>query len=345
MVVTGTPLIPNVAHLAFLGSCWTASPGVDPVPSAEDSLWHEDESRAAISYRHGIGLRAAARFLPAILRGWSSHWLRGSPTSCPSSRPQWGQQAAGPAPLPTSAVIAEGFVHVPKERDFFSCMSGWRCNLGFSASAACRYSFMSSGKMLSHRSLQGFRVPVICMPASANGDPWVLAEDTHSLSEIVLTAHSTPIPLLSAGHDRRLFIQPRPPQRGVEGAGRSHGVRRPRRSPRLRAEPGPRQSLGAARLPWKRSSAAGRGSAWPQGRRPGTGLLWAAPVSDGSAERAIPPLPSPDFLWPGGKFKAQKLKSPKGCKTESLCLLVRENTEATQSVPARERELTGSRGP
>lgn len=119
MIVTGTPLTRTVAHLALLGSCWTASPGADPVPSAEDSLWLEDESRAAVSYQQGIGLRAAARFLPATLRGCSSRWLRGSPTSRPISRPQWGQQAAGPVPLPASAVIAEGFVHVPKERRFF----------------------------------------------------------------------------------------------------------------------------------------------------------------------------------------------------------------------------------
>lgn len=131
----------------------------------------------------------------------------------------------------------------------------------------------------------------ISVPAAADGDPWVLAGDPQSRSEIVLTAHSAPIPLLPSGHDRRLFIQPRPPQRGVEGAGRSHGVRRPRRSPRLRAEPGPSprgELLGA------------------ESRRADTqGLRWVAPVSDGPAERAIPPLPSSDFLWPGGKFKAQ----------------------------------------
>lgn len=37
----------------------------------------------------------------------------------PTSRPQWGQQAAGLALLPARAIIAEGFVHVPKERRFF----------------------------------------------------------------------------------------------------------------------------------------------------------------------------------------------------------------------------------
>lgn len=47
-MVTGTFLIPNVAHLALLGSCWSASPGVDAVPYSEDSLWHENESRVAI---------------------------------------------------------------------------------------------------------------------------------------------------------------------------------------------------------------------------------------------------------------------------------------------------------
>lgn len=138
------------------------------MPSAEDSLWHEDESRAAISYRHGIALRAAGRLLPAILRGCSSRWLRGSPTSRPTSCPQWGQQATGPAPLPASAIIAEGFVHVPKERRFFFLMSARRCNLGFSSSAACRYSFMCSGKMLSYRSLPRSRVPVFaCQPLLA----------------------------------------------------------------------------------------------------------------------------------------------------------------------------------
>lgn len=138
------------------------------MPSAEDSLWHEDESRAAISYRHGIGLRAAGRLLPAILRGCSSRWLRGSPTSRPTSCPQWGQQAAGPAPLPASAVIAEGFVHVPKERRFFfsSCLPGgviWVSHRPLPADI-----FMCSGKMLSYRSLPRSRVPVFaCQPLLA----------------------------------------------------------------------------------------------------------------------------------------------------------------------------------
>lgn len=114
-------------------------------------------------------MRAAARLLPGTLRGCRSCRLRGSPTSRPTSRPQCGQQAACPAPLPASAVIAEGFVHMPKESRFFffpPCISAWQCNLVIPASAACRCSFMSSGKMLSQRSrLPRCRVPTFpCQP-------------------------------------------------------------------------------------------------------------------------------------------------------------------------------------
>lgn len=165
-----------------------------------------------------------------------------------TSRPQWGQRAAGPAPLPASAAIAEGFVHLPKERRFFfspACLPGGAIWVSQHPPPAYILSCLAERCSRTGASRDpGYQV---CVPAAANGDPWVLAGDPHSRREIVLTARFAPIPLLSAGHDRRLFIQPRPPQRGVEGAGRSHGVRRPRRSP------GCGQSPGAARLPWESS--------------------------------------------------------------------------------------------
>lgn len=113
MVVTGTAHTPNEAHLALLGSCWTASPGGDPVPSAEDSLWREDESRAALSYRRAIDLRAAARLLPATLRD-------AAPAAFVGHQPSSVGTASGGSSSPSSsAAIAEGFVHLPKERRFF----------------------------------------------------------------------------------------------------------------------------------------------------------------------------------------------------------------------------------
>lgn len=55
-----------------------------------------------------------------------------------------------------------------KKVDFFfpPCISAWQCNLVIPASAACRCSFMSSGKMLSQRSrLPRCRVPTFpCQP-------------------------------------------------------------------------------------------------------------------------------------------------------------------------------------
>lgn len=100
------------------------------------------------------------RLLLAILRGCSSRWLRGSPTSRPAGRPRWDRWLAGPAPVPAGGAIAEGFAHLPNGRRFSFCKSAQQCNFGLLASAACRYSVISSGKMVLTTSLLPSRVPV-----------------------------------------------------------------------------------------------------------------------------------------------------------------------------------------
>lgn len=169
-------------------------------------------------------------------------------------------------------------------------MSAWRCNLGFSASAACRYSFMSSGKMLLHRSLQGLRVPEFaCQPLlTAILGCW---QETLILVAKLFSRLTLPLPLCSL-----------PGTIGVSlfSLARRSGAWRERGGPTVCAgpsgAPGCGQSPGPGRAgrgasPMEELLAAGRGNAWPQGRRPGTGLRWAVPVSDGSAERSItPPL-------------------------------------------------------
>lgn len=174
---------------------------------------------------------------------------------------------AAPAPLPAGAVTAEGFVHLPDGRRFF-CKSARRCNFSFSASAACPYPFMSSAKMILNRSLLPSRVPVFASQPllTAILGWWQEPSFLPSVAKTVLRPRSVPSPLppapaCSAGHRRRLFIQPRLLQRGGGERGGPTSCAQPRATcagaavslppapaePRggLWAEPGSRQENGA----------------------------------------------------------------------------------------------------
>lgn len=130
----------------------------------------------------------------------------------------------------------------------------------------------------------------ICVPAAAEGDPWVLAGDPHSCSEIVLTARSAPIPLLPSGTiGVSLF-----------SLARRSGAWRERGGPTVCAGPAGASAAGRARA---RRVSHGRGGllgaerrkARPQGRRPGTVLgsacvRWAGGEGDSSAAFTRLPL-------------------------------------------------------
>lgn len=170
-----------------------------------------------------------------------------------------------------------------------------------------------------------------CVPAAANGDPWVLAGDPHSGREIVLTARSAPIPLCRARSAALYSASPAAAGRG--GSGEVPGCAPAPPEPRLRAQPGRGTSPVGGELPGRRADSQSRGCVGqrlcPMGRRRGRFLRCLHPTS-ASQEASLKPSSS----------RTRKAAKPNRCA--SLC---RENTAATQSVPAREREPTGSRAP
>lgn len=257
MLVTGTPLFPKVAHLALPGSCWTASPGVDPVPSAEDSFGMRmkaglpslADTASVCEPRGGFSRPSCGDAAPA---GFVGHPRRAPPAALSGDSKRRVQ-----LPFLAAQLLPRALFICQKNVDFFffSLHVCRRCKLGFSASAACRYSFMSSGKMLSHWSLPRSRVPVFaCQP----------------LLTVILACWQETL-LLVAELFSRLTLPPSlsslPGTIGVSlfSLARRSGAWRERGGPRVCAgpagapgcgqSPGPGRSPGRARLPWE--------SSWP----------------------------------------------------------------------------------
>lgn len=231
---------------------------------------------------------------------------------------------------------------------FFPCMSAWRCNLGFSASAACRYSFisfMSSGKMLSHRSLQGFRVPVFaCQPLlRAILGSW---QETLILVAELFSRLTLPLSLCSLPGTIgvSLFSLAR-----RSGAWRERGgptvCAGPSGAPGCGQSPGPGGAWAGAAPMEEQLLAAGRGNAWPQGRARGRGCVGQCLCPMGQQGGRFLRCLRPTSSGPAASLKPSSSRAQKAAKAIRCAFLCRENTAVTRSVPARERELTGSRGP